>query len=175
MANDTGEEQSYTSCRLRIKDHTWGAQYPNTFLVDVRLVRFQSPLFPNKRKASGTQMTDEVKRLYPECPALTKAGRNLAWEHTPSGKDGWEMRWDLSAKMTCSRCVKCNYRHELMKSAGLHWDVYDEILRRGRHRRNRRAVDVADIEGRIRKLRDTNDKEKGGEYRTGHAYRGERR
>ena len=115
----------------------------------------------NSRKGTGTQINEETRRLYPAGPPLSKSERNLAWEHTPVDKDGKKMCWDFSSKMTCSRGAKCNYSHELMKTNGVHWTVYAELLRRGGHRRNRKVVEVKDIEGRIKQLRENNAKEKG--------------
>ena len=48
-----------------------------------------------------------------------------------------------------------------MKSVGLHWAVYTELLRRGGHRRARRTVDAKDIDGRIKQLRESNAAELG--------------
>ena len=106
-------------------------------------------------------MSDETKRLYHAGHAITKAERNLAWGHTPVDTDGEKMRWNFSAKMTCSRGPKCNYSHQLMKSTGLRWAVYAEFLRRDGHRRAQRLVEVKDIEGRIRQLRETDATEIG--------------
>ena len=45
----------------------------------------------NWRKATGDQMADETKRLYPADTALTKAGRNLDRGETSVGSDGKKM------------------------------------------------------------------------------------
>ena len=71
------------------------------------------------------------------------------------------MCWGFSSKATFARGVKWNYSHQLTKSAALHWAVYAELLRRGGHRKARRAVEVKDIDGRVKQLRESNAVEMG--------------
>ena len=110
-------------------------------------------------------MAEETKRVYPDGTELTKAERNLAWGNTHVDSDGGKMRRGFSSKMTCTRGPRCSYSRELAKSNGLRWAVYAELLRLGCHRMARRAVDVKDIDGRVKQLRETNAKEKGVNWR----------
>ena len=97
------------------------------------------------------------KRKYPAGDRLSRSGRNLAINHTPTSKGGtMYVCWDFNAHGGCRRGVSFPNVHSYLRPSGLHYTVLAELYRRGGHKSNKSCVEPQNVNGRVQELREGN-------------------